>query len=447
MDRIYPDHDFTDEGLRYLYNFIVNCYLFTGDLNDTAINVYLGTLQQDDRTVFSSYGGLNALKRLGNVAADIPDFSRIFNRLKTHQVMRDLREKHINVLPYYDKFKDRAPEVVLKAYDNTINKIALRAQGVNTPKSIASGIKEYLAELEENPDVGLELPFDMITSYLRGIRKHTINCIAAHTNKGKTRIITRILTHTSILNDTKAMLISTEQTDKEMKLQFITSVHNNITSPHDVIEESAIAKQELTDAQRASLDEAADYFIEHNNIDFICTNLYDLPSLKNLIKQAKLKGCSLVVIDVLKPCRSTQTKDMQEWQQYSYTVEQLRDMCVEMDMAIIFTAQLTPQSLESGVLEFSSIANGTHISFILDSLLMFRDITHEEKLKWGCQIKMKNNPLNGKLQPFDTDKNYMLCKIVKNRGGAAGNELVFEVDKGKISYKELGYLNKSAVKG
>lgn len=447
MERIYPEHDFTDEGLRYLYNFIVNCYLFTGDINDTTINVYLGTLPEAERTLFASYGGVNALKRLGNVAVEIKDFAPIFNRLKTHQTMRDLRDKHINVLPYYDAFKDKPPEAILKAYDNAINKIALRSRGVNTPKSLSSGIKEYLAELEENPDVGLDLPFDLITSYLRGIRKHTINCIAAHTNKGKTRIITRILTHTSILNDTKAMLISTEQTDKEMKLQFITSVHNNITSPDDVIEESAIAKQELTDAQRKKLDEAADYFVAHNNIDFICTNLYDLQSLKNLIKQAKLKGCSLVVIDVLKPCRSANSKDMQEWQQYSYTVEQLRDMCVEMDMAIIFTAQLTPQSLESGVLEFSSIANGTHISFILDSLLMFRDITYEEKTKWSIRIMMKNSVLNGQTQPFDKDKNYMLCKIVKNRGGSAGNELLFEVDKGKIKYKELGYLNKSAVKG
>jgi len=444
MDRIYPDFDFTDEGLRFLYEFIVNCYLFTGELNDTTVNVYLGTLSQEERTAFSTYGGLNALKRLGNVASDIKDFKKIFNRLKTHQVMRDLREKHINPLPYYDKFKDRSPEVVLKAYDNTINKIALRAQGVNTPKPIAAGIKEYLDELQVNPDVGLELPFDLITSYLRGIRKKTINCIAAHTNKGKTRIITRILTHTSILGDTRAMLVSTEQTEKEMKLQFLTAVHNNITSPNETIEESAIAKQELTEEQRKSLGDAADYFLENSKIDFICTNIYDLSSLRNLIKQAKLKGCSLVVIDVLKPSRSQQTKDMQEWQQYSYTVEQLRDLCVELDMAIIFTAQLTPQSLESGVLEFSSIANGTHISFILDSLIMFRDITYEEMIKWSYKVKMRDNVMNGTIQPFNRDKKYMLCKIVKNRGGAAGNELVFDVDKGRILYRELGYLNKAA---
>lgn len=449
MEQIYPDSDFSDEGVRYFYNVLLNCWIRNGKINETSVNVYLSELSQEDIKKFDSLGGISALKRLGSISNDsIDDFKKIFQRLKTHSVLRALRKKSINPEPYYDKLKDLSPEDIIKVYDNVINKIALLNQGVNTPTSLSKGTAEFIDDLEKNPDVGYGMPFPLIESYIRGIRKKTIGCIAAHTNKGKTRILTDILTYTSVKNNVKSLLISTEQTDKEMKLQFCTSVCNNIlyTNPNDMVNESDIAKGILKPQDKKKLKEAVDYFEKNNHVDFICTNIYDLSTLKNLIKQAKLKGCSIVAIDVLKPSHSEEMKGSQEWQQYSYTAEQLKFLALQLDIAILFTAQLKPDTLESGVMDFSSIANGTHIAFVLDYLLMFREITFEERRKWSYRISKPNNPMNGQIELFSQNDDYMICKIVKNRAGDQGIELILKVDRGKVWYDELGYLLKTLPK-
>lgn len=445
-EKIFPKYDFTDETIRFLYQILLDCWYQQGKVNETAINVYATTLSEEDKRKFNDIGGCNAFRRFGNVAeTSVDNFEKILNRLKVYNTLRALQVKNINVLPYIEKFKDTTSDYVLKVYETALNQIAIYSEGANTPKNISTGIREYIEQLKKCPDVGYDTSFDMVDYYIRGIRPKKMLCIAAGTNQGKTRILTKILTHTSIKNETKAFLISTEQTDEEMKLQFTTSIYNNILCKDcsEYIEESDIAKGLLNEQQQEKLNIATQYFEKNSKIDFLCTSVYDLVTLKKLIKQQKLKNdCKIVVIDVMKPWRNKQQMgtNLSEWQIYSTAVEELRNLAIELNIAIIITSQLTPQSLVSGELELSSLAIGTHISFVLDTVMMFRTMKLNELQKFKVKLQQKENSFNGSIQTFDLSKTYMICKIVKNRGGEAGIELVLEVDKGQCKFKELGRL-------
>ena len=359
--------------------------------------------------------------------------------------MRSLQGIDIDVTPYLEKFKDKTPEYITSVYEQALTKISLYNQGADSPELLNKDIRNFTEEMRTTPDIGIPLPLPIISTSIRGLKKGTITGLFAHTNKGKTRLLTNILTDISVKNKIRTMFISTEQTDKEMKLQYLTSIWNNIIAKNEdeEIEETTLATMELNERNEEILEKTINYF-EHNcELYFKCVSSYDLATIKRYMKLAALKGCELVCIDVLKPCRQRANSKLSEWQEFSATVEAVRNLALELNLAVIFTAHLNTQSSTSGELDISSIANGTQIAFVVDVCLMFRDITLEEKMKYSVCLQKPNNPFNGAMQALMIEKNYMLAKVVKNRFGRAGDEIVLEVEKGKNKFAELGFLSKS----
>lgn len=440
-EKINPSLDYGNESTKFLYRLLYDCYLEQGKLTETAIKVFVDGKSSSYKTTFKDIGGIETLEKMRTIAVEsINDLEPVYNKLKTYYVFRELNRNGIDVEKYYDSFKNEEPDFILENYEKLINSVSLNLKGVHNPENLGKNMVEFVEELQEHPDVGIELPYNLLNRYLRGLRPRTVNCIAAHTNRGKTRILTDILTHTSVFGNHKATLISTEMTEQEMKLQFLTSVYNKLFSGTEVINESIIATNNTTQLEKENLVKAAQFFEENCKIDFICINIYDYETLKRYIKQSDMKGTEIVAIDVLKPMRSGKQQVLQEWQQYPRTVEQLKELMIALDMTLLFTAQLTTQSVNERELDINNIANGTQISHVLDALLIYRDLSYKELestsyIPYGCD---ENDSI-----PFDTTKHYMICKIAKNRGGMNGVELAMEVDRGAVFFNELGRFNKT----
>ena len=442
-EKINPSLDFGSENTRLLYRLLYDCYISQGKITETAIKVFIDGHGSSYQGEFKELGGLDTLERMRVVAAEsVDDMTPIYTKLKTYYAMREMQERGIDMEKYYDIFKNESPEFLIENYERFLNKVSLNLKGIDSPENIGNGMTSFIEELQKHPDIGIDLPHDLLNRYLRGLRMKTVNCIAAHTNRGKTRIVTDILVHTSIHNNHKALLISTEMTKEEMKLQFLTSIYNHLYTDDEYLSESTIATNNTTPRQKERLIAAAQYFEKNCDIDFICVNIYDYETLKRYIKQAEMNGVELVVIDVLKPMRSGELV-LQEWQQYPRTVEQLKELMIELNMTLLFTAQLTTQSVNDRDLDVNNIANGTQISHVLDSLLIWRDIPYKE-LELAAYIPPGNS--DDDTMPFDLTKRYMVCKIAKNRSGMAGVELAFEANRGAVTFEEMGrYVRSQAV--
>ena len=436
-DKINPSMDFSFEDIRFLYRMLYDCYISQGKVNETALKVFLDGQSGGYNKEFKDLGGFDTLARMSTVSENsVSDFAPVYTKLKTYYAMREMKERGINLDNYIDVFKDHSPEFLIENYERFLNGISLNLKGIESAENIGVGMQEFVEELQQHPDIGIDLPHELLNRYLRGLRMRTVNCIAAHTNRGKTRIVTDLLLHTSVFSDHKCLLISTEMTKQEMKLQFLTSIYNHLYHDDEPLQETTIATNNITWQQRQQLARAAEYFEEHCNVDFICVNIYDYETLKRYIKQAEMNGVEMIVIDVLKPMRSAnQTTQLQEWQQYPRTVEQLKDLMIELNTTLLFTAQLTTQSVNDKDLDINNIANGTQISHVLDSLLIWRDIQYKE-LEVSSYIPRGAREEDA--YPFDLDKRYMVCKIAKNRSGMAGVELAFEVNRGAVTFNELG---------
>lgn len=75
--------------------------------------------------------------------------------------------------------------------------------------------------------------------------------------------------HTSVFHDHRALLISTEMTKEEMKLQFLTSTYNHLFQNDEHLQESTIATNNVTDDEKDKLIDAANYFEDHCHVDFV----------------------------------------------------------------------------------------------------------------------------------------------------------------------------------
>lgn len=444
-DKIIVNYDFSDDNLKLVYSLLVTTYLTHEQINDTTINVEVYKLDEDDRNTFNMFGGLKTIHRLSALAdKSTIKFEKVYENLKTYNTLRALHSKGIDVLRYIDKLKTRTSNEILKSYELLLTKIGTHIKNLSDPKNLGDGLRTYYEKIKEEPDIGEPICWPIINRHIRGLRKRTLVGIGMHTNKGKTRLITRMLTDFSVENNNKSLVISTEMTDEEMKLQLLTSVANNVFSKKykQTIREDKIALGELNDTQRLMLEEAINYIEEKCNIDFICTNVYDFNTLKMLIKQHVLKGVKTVVIDVFKPYRFENSQGLSEWQQYSLSAEKLKQMAIELDITIIFTFQLTPSSLETGTLDINSIALGTHISFVLDTVILARELTGQEKQKLKYRISQPDHPFNNEVCDFERKKDYLMVKIIKNRAGIANFEVVLTADRGHVLFDELGFLVK-----
>ena len=115
-------------------------------------------------------------------------------------------------------------------------------------------------------------------------------------------------------------------------------------------------------------------------------------------------------------------------------------MAVELNIFVMFTFQLKTTNENVTNLDVDATANGTHIAHYVDTLVMLRDIQYSEKEKMRYILTSKDNPFNGQEIELDPRKLYYDFKIVKNRAGLNGINIVFEVQKGELIFNELGLM-------
>jgi hypothetical protein len=133
---------------------------------------------------------------------------------------------------------------------------------------------------------------------------------------------------------------------------------------------------------------------------------------------------------------------MSEWQQYTYTTEQLKEFAKELNINITFTFQLTDATLQTGELNSNSISNGKHIFHHLDFVILARELNYNEKEKYKVKINIPRNPFNDSVENLDIKQCYYVFKIAKNRAGPSNVNIAMKVNRGRVTFEEIGFLIK-----
>ena len=92
---------------------------------------------------------------------------------------------------------------------------------------LSNNITDFLLTGDNSLTTGLRLPFPILTSVFKGIRKGETMAYAMPSNSGKSRFTINLASYLAFIHKKKVLIISNEMSEEKMKLCLITTILNN----------------------------------------------------------------------------------------------------------------------------------------------------------------------------------------------------------------------------
>ena len=341
---------------------------------------------------------------------------------------------------------------------------------------LSEDLTEFLEKGENNLTNGLELPFPILSSVFKGIRKGETMAFAMPSNSGKSRFTINLSAYTAFVHKKKVLVISNEMSEEKMKLCLITTVLNNpeIQKLHgqkisktegELLEfkfrpnkdakvnadEDGFILQEPNETRRQFVERlktVSDEFNKtiavtdwvnnqiNNSIYFINITDHTNDELQKVIMNYYYKEkIEYVFYDTLK----TDTANIGNGEEIKRTATILSNLAQNFNMFICSTLQLTESTTLPINLTVNDLAVSRTVKEVLDTLCLIKQIAREDLDKYEYSLEEVDTKFY-ELEKFkNPDVRYYACVVDKNRAGAKP-KVLFRLNLAYNVWNELGYL-------
>ena len=138
----------------------------------------------------------------------------------TSMPIRSIQEGIVKITQY--KLYDKMSEQEVK---NAVNQVLVTDKFKQS--ILSEGTTDFLVTGNNNLTNGLNLPFKILSSVFKGIRRGETMSFAMPSNAGKSRFTINLAAYTAFVHKKKVLVISNEMSEEKMKLCLITTVLNN----------------------------------------------------------------------------------------------------------------------------------------------------------------------------------------------------------------------------
>lgn len=399
------------------------------------------------------------------------ELSKLFVLRKNYLAIpiQNIQDKVVEIIDYelYDKMSiEEVEDAVVQVNDTEKFKRAVLNQDLT----------EFLKKGDNNLRSGLALPFPILTSVFKGIRKGETMAYAMPSNAGKSRFTTDLAAHTALVYKKKVLIISNEMSEEKMRLCLITTIINNeeIQKLHgykisktegellefkfrpdkkkdvEVDEDGFILKREnetqkdfvkrLTEVstefnQTIAITNWANKEIK-NSIYFINITDHTNDELKKVIMNYYYKEqIEYVFYDTLK----TDTANIGIGEELKKTATILSNLAQNFNMFICSTLQLAESNTLPVNLNVNDLAVSRTVKEVLDTLCLIKQINRDTLQNYEYSLNEVDTKFFDLEKYEDPDVRYYACVVDKNRAGAEPT-LVFRLNLAYNVWEELGYL-------
>ena len=403
---------------------------------------------------------------------------KIYVELKKLFILR----KNYNMIPI-ERMQNRIVEITkYQLYDEmSIKEVEDAVIQVNATEKfkravLNSNLTDFLKLGDNNLTNGLSLPFPILTSVFKGIRKGETMAYAMPSNAGKSRFAINMAAYTSFIHKKKVLFISNEMSEDKMKLCLITTILNNpeIQKLHGQIMHKSETellefkfrpdddKKVLTDEDgfvKREDEETQEEFVERlktvstefnmtiaatdwvnsqieNSIYFINITDHTNDELQNVIMNFYYKEqIEYVFYDTLK----TDTENIGNSEEIKKTATILSNLAQNLNIFICSTLQLSENATSPLNLSVNDLAVSRTVKEVLDTLSLVKQINRENINQYEYS-KCEVDTVFYDLEKYDDpDVRYYSWVVDKNRAGAKPS-LLFKLNLAYNSWEELGYL-------
>jgi len=337
-------------------------------------------------------------------------------------------------------------------------------------------LSSFLKLADNNLTNGLEMPFHILSSVFKGIRKGETMAFAMPSNSGKSRFTINLAAYTAFVHKKKVLIISNEMSEEKMKLCLITTILNNpeIQKKHGQMlrktegeilefkfrpdiktkvktdEEGFVIKEEK-ETQEEFIKRLSKISSEYNrtiaatdwvnkemnnSIYFINITDHTNDELRKVIMNYYYKEkIEYIFYDTLK----TDTANIGIAEELKKTATILSNLAQNFNIFICSTLQLAESTTLPINLDVNDLAVSRTVKEVLDTLCLMKQINRENLKDYEYSL----NEVDIKFYNIEEDKNpdirYYACVVDKNRAGAKP-KLLFRINLAYNSWEELGYL-------
>lgn len=383
--------------------------------------------------------------------------------------LQELQNKVVEITDYelYDKMSVEEVEAAI----NQVNVTGKFKQAV-----LNKGLTEFLEKGSNNLTDGLALPFPILTSVFKGIRKGETMAYAMPSNTGKSRYTINIATYTALVHKKKVLIISNEMSEEKMKLCLITTILNNPDiqkihgrkikksegellqfkfRPDDInsvrvdkdgfvikedgeTQESFVSRLQRCSTEFNDVIAVTDWANKEINNSIYFVNITDHTNeelQKVIINYFYKEKIQYVFYDTLK----TDTANIGIGEELKKTATILSNISQNFEIFIFATLQLTESSTLPINLTINDLAVSRTVKEVLDTLCLIKQINRDDYDDYIYSLKEVDTEFF-ELEKFDDpDVRYYACVVDKNRAGAKP-KILFRLNLAYNSWEELGYL-------
>lgn len=467
---LFEDCYFEDESILNIYKSV----LFTeGGAYTPEIAKQGFNFSRDSEQVYKLKNQLKAevANKTYNMEKIYLDLKKLFVLRKNYLAIpiKSIQDKVIEITDYilYDKMSvEEVESAIIQVNDTEKFKRAV----------LNRNLTSFLEMGDNNLRNGLSLPFPILTSVFKGIRKGETMAFAMPSNCGKSRFTIDLAAHTALVHKKKVLIISNEMSEEKMKLCLITTIINNpeIQKLHgyeisktegellefkfraddpkkvDVDEKGFIIRKkdekqgdfvnrlmkESTEFKNTvAITDWANKEIK-NSIYFINITDHTNDELKKVIMNYYYKEqIEYVFYDTLK----TDTANIGVPEEIKRTATILSNLAQNFNLYICSTLQLAESDTLPVNLDVNDLAVSRTVKEVLDTLCLIKQINRDTLKNYEYSLKEVDTKFYDLKKYDDPDVRYYACVVDKNRAGAKPT-LVFRLNLAYNVWNELGYL-------
>lgn len=467
---LFEDCYFEDEAILNIYKSV----LFTeGGAYTPEIAKQGFNFSRDSEQVYKLKNQLKSevANKIYNMEKIYLDLKKLFVLRKNYLAIpiKSIQDKVVEITNYilYDKMSvEEVESAIVQVNDTEKFKRAV----------LNRNLTSFLEMGDNNLRNGLSLPFSILTSVFKGIRKGETMAFAMPSNCGKSRFTIDLAAHTALVHKKKVLIISNEMSEEKMKLCLITTIINNpeIQKLHgyeisktegellefkfraddpkkvDVDEKGFIIRKkdekqgdfvnrlmkESTEFKNTvAITDWANKEIK-NSIYFINITDHTNDELKKVIMNYYYKEqIEYVFYDTLK----TDTANIGVPEEIKRTATILSNLAQNFNLYICSTLQLAESDTLPVNLDVNDLAVSRTVKEVLDTLCLIKQINRDTLQNYEYSLKEVDTKFYDLKKYDDPDVRYYACVVDKNRAGAKPT-LVFRLNLAYNVWNELGYL-------
>ena len=398
--------------------------------------------------------------------------SKLFTLRKSYieEPLKEIQDKIVEIVDYELYNKMSVQEV-----KNAITQVSVTQKFKQAV--LNNNLTDFLEKGDNNLTNGLSIPFPILSSTFKGLRKGETTAFAMPSNAGKSRFTIEIATYVALVHNKKVLVISNEMSEEKMKLCLITTILNNKDiqkihghkikksetellefkfrpdDPDNVeVDENGFCIQGKDESKRdfvqrlLTISSEFNQIVEvtnwaqkqlSNSIYFINITDHTNDELQKVIMNYYYKEkIEYVFYDTLK----TDTANIGNAEEIKRTATILSNLAQNFEMFIFATLQLLENTTKPINLTINDLAVSKTVKEVLDTLCLIKQIPRDELDEYQYSLKEVDTTFYPLKKYDDPDVRYYACVVDKNRAGAKP-KVVFKLNLAYNEWEELGYLS------